>query len=157
MAKLDGKVAVITGASSGIGEVTAETLAAQGATVVVAARREERLSDLVGRIRGQRGPDVRGLLRRHRRGPGARPDPAHRGGVRAGGHTRQQRGRHAALQGREGSLGPVAPEVRGESVVYIGIDFSPSASSWRRTEARRSNSRCRPSVGLGRFSEKWGT
>ena len=55
MAKLDGKVAVMTGASSGIGEATAETLAAQGAAVVVAARREERLSDLVGRIEGNGG------------------------------------------------------------------------------------------------------
>ena len=50
MAKLDGKVAVITGASSGIGEATAEALAAEGASVVVAARREERLTELVGRI-----------------------------------------------------------------------------------------------------------
>ncbi len=55
MAKLDGKVAVITGASSGIGEATAEALAAEGASVVVAARREERLSDLVGRINGKDG------------------------------------------------------------------------------------------------------
>jgi NADP-dependent 3-hydroxy acid dehydrogenase YdfG len=55
VAKLDGKVAVITGASSGIGEATAETLAAEGATVVVAARREERLSDLVERIEGNGG------------------------------------------------------------------------------------------------------
>jgi NADP-dependent 3-hydroxy acid dehydrogenase YdfG len=50
MAKLDGKVAVITGASSGIGEATAEALAAEGAAVVVAARREERLASLVERI-----------------------------------------------------------------------------------------------------------
>ncbi len=55
MAKLDGKVAVITGASSGIGEATAETLAAEGAAVVVAARREDRLNDLVGRIEGDGG------------------------------------------------------------------------------------------------------
>ncbi len=55
MAKLDGKVAVITGASSGIGEATAEALAAQGAAVVVSARREERLADLVGRIEGKGG------------------------------------------------------------------------------------------------------
>ena len=55
MAKLDGVVAVITGASSGIGEATTETLAAEGATVVVAARREERLSDLVERIAGNEG------------------------------------------------------------------------------------------------------
>jgi NADP-dependent 3-hydroxy acid dehydrogenase YdfG len=55
MAKLDDKVAVITGASSGIGEATAEVLAAEGAAVVVAARREERLEDLVGRINGNGG------------------------------------------------------------------------------------------------------
>jgi NADP-dependent 3-hydroxy acid dehydrogenase YdfG len=55
MAKLDGKVAVITGASSGIGEATAEALSAERATVVVAARREDRLDDLVGRINGNRG------------------------------------------------------------------------------------------------------
>ncbi len=50
MAKLDGKVAVVTGASSGIGEATAEALAAEGAHVVIAARREERLSDLKQRM-----------------------------------------------------------------------------------------------------------
>lgn len=58
MAKLDGKVVVITGASSGIGEATAEALAAEGASVVVAARREERLSDLVGRINGNGGKSL---------------------------------------------------------------------------------------------------
>lgn len=55
MAKLDGKVVVITGASSGIGEATAEALAEEGATVVVAARREERLSDLVEKLNGDGG------------------------------------------------------------------------------------------------------
>ncbi len=55
MAKLDGKVVVITGASSGIGEASAEALAAEGAAVVVAARRDERLEDLVRRINGNGG------------------------------------------------------------------------------------------------------
>ena len=55
MAKLDGKVAVVTGASSGIGEATAKALAAEGAAVVVAAMREDRLTDLVERIRGNGG------------------------------------------------------------------------------------------------------
>jgi NADP-dependent 3-hydroxy acid dehydrogenase YdfG len=55
MTKLEGKVAVITGASSGIGEATAEALVAEGAAVVVAARREERLKDLVERIEGNGG------------------------------------------------------------------------------------------------------
>lgn len=47
---LDGKVALVTGASSGIGECTAEALAAAGATVAVAARRRDRLDDLVQRL-----------------------------------------------------------------------------------------------------------
>ena len=40
MTNLDGKVAVITGTSNDIGEASAEALAEEGATVVVAARRE---------------------------------------------------------------------------------------------------------------------
>ena len=55
MPKLDGKVAVVTGASSGIGEATAEALAAEGATVVVAARREDRLAELTKRIEDNGG------------------------------------------------------------------------------------------------------
>ncbi|MGW6237298.1 SDR family oxidoreductase [Streptomyces sp. NPDC055094] len=47
---LTGRTAVITGASSGIGEASAEHLASLGATVVVLARRAERLDELVARI-----------------------------------------------------------------------------------------------------------
>ncbi|MEU6666011.1 SDR family oxidoreductase [Streptomyces sp. NPDC046727] len=47
---LAGRVAVVTGASSGIGEASAEKLAALGAHVVVLARRAERLGDLVARV-----------------------------------------------------------------------------------------------------------
>ncbi|MES9537350.1 MULTISPECIES: SDR family oxidoreductase [unclassified Actinomadura] len=55
---LSGRVAVISGASSGIGEATAEQLAAQGATVVLLARREDRLADLVARIEKDGGSAV---------------------------------------------------------------------------------------------------
>jgi NADP-dependent 3-hydroxy acid dehydrogenase YdfG len=47
---IKGKVVVITGASSGIGEATAELLAAHGAKVVLGARRTEQLEIIAGRI-----------------------------------------------------------------------------------------------------------
>jgi len=47
---LQGRVAVITGASSGIGEACAIVLARKGARVVLAARRAERLAGLVSRL-----------------------------------------------------------------------------------------------------------
>jgi NAD(P)-dependent dehydrogenase (short-subunit alcohol dehydrogenase family) len=53
--RLDGRVAVVTGASSGMGVTFAEALAAAGAQVVVAARRGERLRELVTEIERQGG------------------------------------------------------------------------------------------------------
>lgn len=49
-AQLAGTVAIVTGASSGIGEATALALAAEGSTVAIVARRAERLEDLAARI-----------------------------------------------------------------------------------------------------------
>ncbi len=53
-AELSGTVALVTGASSGIGEATARALAQRGAAVAIVARRRERLEELAGSI-GQSG------------------------------------------------------------------------------------------------------
>ena len=52
---LEGEAAVVTGASSGIGAASARALARDGADVVVAARREERLAELVAEIEEEYG------------------------------------------------------------------------------------------------------
>src|SRR5258708_26177753 len=53
--KLEGKVALVTGASSGIGEATALGLGAGGARGAAAARRSDRLAALVRRIEARGG------------------------------------------------------------------------------------------------------
>src|SRR5471032_1603982 len=50
MNRLQNKVAIVTGASSGIGRATAKLFAAEGARVVVAARRQAELESLVAEI-----------------------------------------------------------------------------------------------------------
>ena len=52
---LSGRVAFVTGASSGLGAQFARTLAAAGAGVVLASRRMDKLKDLRARIQGDGG------------------------------------------------------------------------------------------------------
>jgi NADP-dependent 3-hydroxy acid dehydrogenase YdfG len=59
MAKiLEGRVALVTGASSGIGAATAALFASAGARVALAARRTDRLSELVERVRHAGGEAI---------------------------------------------------------------------------------------------------
>ncbi len=52
---IQAKVVVITGASSGLGEATARLLSAQGASVVLGARRGDRLQSLANELTGRGG------------------------------------------------------------------------------------------------------
>jgi NADP-dependent 3-hydroxy acid dehydrogenase YdfG len=54
----DGKTALVTGASSGIGEATAHALARDGARVALAARREEALNDVAETIETEYGAET---------------------------------------------------------------------------------------------------
>ena len=50
MNRLQGKVAIVTGGNSGVGAATAKLFAAEGATVVITARREAALEEVAGEI-----------------------------------------------------------------------------------------------------------
>lgn len=62
MGRLTGKTALVTGASSGIGRATAMALAGEGARVILAARRAEKLEDVSRKLVQAFGAEASGVL-----------------------------------------------------------------------------------------------
>jgi len=58
MGRLENKVALVTGASSGMGYEIAKLFAKEGASVVVIARRKEKLADLIAQIEADGGQGI---------------------------------------------------------------------------------------------------
>ena len=56
--RFEGKVVIVTGASSGIGRSTARLFAMEGAKVVAAARRMKKLEDLRDKVAAENAPGV---------------------------------------------------------------------------------------------------
>src|SRR5690242_1408804 len=112
---LEGTVALVTGASSGIGEATAKALAAEGASVVLVARRAERLERLGGGLADAGGPAL-----------ASEPDAHDRDQVQAAvTRAAEELGRLDALVNNAGVmlLGPVvgAPVEEWERMVDVNL------------------------------------
>ncbi|MCV6611554.1 MAG: SDR family oxidoreductase [Amphritea sp.] len=99
--KLQGKKAWITGASSGIGQATARALAAEGADLIISARREERLTELATELQAQgRSVTV------------APVDVSERAGMEAVGETIKSQGGVDILINNAGTM-PISPIING--------------------------------------------
>jgi NAD(P)-dependent dehydrogenase (short-subunit alcohol dehydrogenase family) len=102
-----GEVALVTGASSGIGEHFARVLAAAGAKVALAARREDRLAELAREIKGEGGECLPLAL-----------DVTRRDSIAA------------ALAAAEAGLGPLSILVNNAGVVVTKPLFEHTEEDW---------------------------
>ena len=107
MAPLEGKVAAITGASSGIGEATAAALAEAGAKVSLAARRADRLDSLVEQIGSDRALAIETDV------------------------TDEEQARRFIGQTKD-ELGSVDILVNNAGVMLLGLLLMQESSDWRR-------------------------
>jgi clavulanate-9-aldehyde reducatase len=106
---LEGRRAVVTGASSGIGEATALALAREGATVSLGARRKDRLDELAQRIESEGGT-------------------AHSFEVDVGDETAAQ----ALIEGAAERMGGLDMLINNAGVMLLGPVEGGDSDEWRR-------------------------
>ena len=106
---LDGRKAIVTGASSGIGEATAVAFARAGAEVSVGARRKDRLDRLVERISGDGGT-------------------AHAFAV----DVSDEAAARSFVEGAAEAMGGVDVLVNNAGVMLLGPVFGADTGEWRR-------------------------
>ena len=168
---LDGRVAVVTGASSGLGAGLARGLASVGARVAVVARRYDRLAALAEEIGGvassatcSTSTQVRAGRPSGRRAVGRSGDPRERGGQ----HLQPRAGRARVARGHPPDAGPeprrAVPAVPGGRPAHdrrrTGLDRArrrPSGAASaspgsRRPRTRRARWACRASPSSWRCS-----
>jgi len=108
--RLEGKVAVVTGASSGIGEAIALALAAEGASVALGARRADKLAGVVAKIVAGGGKAI-----------AVPTDVVVRAQVKA------------LVEAAEAQLGPVDILVNNAGVMYFTLMKNCHEDEWERT------------------------
>ena len=131
---LEGTVALVTGASSGIGAATAARLAADGAAVAIVARRRDRLDDLASAIRSAGGSAL--VLR----GGSDGPEP----GRRRGGTSRRRARRLDTVVNNAGVmlLGPALESPTDEWERMLAVNVQGTAvRHTRRAPAPRARRR----------------
>jgi NADP-dependent 3-hydroxy acid dehydrogenase YdfG len=107
--RLAGKVALVTGASSGIGEATALALAAEGAAVAIGARRADRLEALADKISADGGRALTLDL-----------------------DVTQEQQAHDAVGRTRADLGGLDIVVNNAGVMLLGPILDADTSDWRR-------------------------
>ncbi|MGD9680424.1 MAG: SDR family NAD(P)-dependent oxidoreductase [Candidatus Obscuribacterales bacterium] len=109
MTNLEGRVALVTGASSGIGEATAIALAVCGSEVALFARRKDRLDDLAARIEGATG----------------------RKALVIAGDVRESEAAVAAVSSTVSRFGRLDILVNNAGVMYVGPVASADVKDWK--------------------------
>ena len=130
--QLDSTVALVTGASSGIGAATARKLADLGAAVVAVARRKDRLDQLVGEIEKAGGTalPIEADITDRSAAAAAVQQAVDRFGIRGRSTERSRRVQPARIEGGQRSDAPCTSRALPAKLATGSYFSSPSSIDW---------------------------